>query len=141
MKRGEGKGRDGTEEGWIFDSSLFYQFIPDLIIYKCVHSHMHTNSFFLFNILITVTPFCTSHSIYTHMMIQNHGTFLIMHNPVTDALHICIDMHIYRMMQCMNICFMLLIKKNLLLKKKWNTVVAETVLLHYIMYPLSVRVM
>lgn len=74
----------------MFHSSLFYQLIPDLTIYKCVYSQMHVNSFFLFNILITVRPFSSSHCIYTHMVIQKHGTFLIMPNPVADALHICI---------------------------------------------------
>lgn len=41
-------------------------------------------------------------------------------------------MHIY-------ICITLFLK-NLLLKKNWNTVVAETVLLHYTTYPLNVKV-
>lgn len=59
-----------------------HQLIPGIIIYKCVHSHMHANSFFLFNSMITVRPFSTNHCIHTHTQsYTNQGTFLIVHNP------------------------------------------------------------
>lgn len=69
-KREEGKGVERKKE----DSP--YQLIPDIIIYKRVHGHMHADSFFLFNSMITVRPFSTGHSIHTHThihrVIQNH---------------------------------------------------------------------
>lgn len=82
-----------------------YQLIPDIIIYNCAHGHMHTNSFFLFNSMITVRPFSTSHCIHTHphrqsntksWHLSNDGTALwLMHyicvyiaNMQNDAMQI-----------------------------------------------------
>lgn len=45
------------------------------------------------------------------------------------------------MMQCADMYICVYIKKNLLLKRNLNTVVAGIVLLRYVVYPLSVRVM